>query len=366
MLVEIGWAACPENEKGCRGKAPSFGTQNSLQVKTDKQQIEPSKKRVNAIPRGASWRRLSELRKVMGSAARASALWQWATFGFLAGNALSLHHPGRYWIKGRQLHRKWPEATVDAALGPAHSPARMAIEALVDRHGSYIEERILEAIEEGMAEGARWTRKRRLLVSAQEAAKRLGVDLEERTDFELRSIGAVDSTREILVADAKDRKRERDRLRMAEKRLAAGAEPRAVYEQKSLSQTKPWEALGVSRRTWERRRKAAVASPSPHIIETSSLLEIGTGDGLASRQQKAIEISSTPSGLSSSPSSGKGERSEPTDGRETQVAGDWRRFPAPLGADGARPELSLSERALIAVIARAQAAGLLKHIGMSQ
>jgi hypothetical protein len=56
--------------------------------------------------------------------------------------------------------------------------------------------------------------------------------------------------------DAKARRKERDRIDKAAKRRAAGALPRAVYEANSLSRTKPWQAMGISRRTFERRRKA--------------------------------------------------------------------------------------------------------------
>ena len=40
------------------------------------------------------------------------------------------------------------------------------------------------------------------------------------------------------------------------KRRAAGAVPRAEYEANALSNTRPWEALGISRATWYRQKKA--------------------------------------------------------------------------------------------------------------
>lgn len=39
-------------------------------------------------------------------------------------------------------------------------------------------------------------------------------------------------------------------------RVQRGSVPRAVYEAQSLSSAKPWEKQNISRRTWERRRKA--------------------------------------------------------------------------------------------------------------
>jgi hypothetical protein len=57
-------------------------------------------------------------------------------------------------------------------------------------------------------------------------------------------------------------KRRRDRERRAAQRRAAGARPRG----ESLSTQKPWEALGISRRTWERRRaKESVAKKSSTV-----------------------------------------------------------------------------------------------------
>jgi hypothetical protein len=57
-------------------------------------------------------------------------------------------------------------------------------------------------------------------------------------------------------------KRRRDRERRAVQRRATGARPRG----ESLSAQKPWEALGISRRTWERRRaKEGDAKKSPTV-----------------------------------------------------------------------------------------------------
>jgi hypothetical protein len=77
-----------------------------------------------------------------------------------------------------------------------------------------------------------------------------------------------------------DMQRERERNRGERRRRAAGAIDRQTYEANSLSAHLPWEAEGITRRTWERRRKAqntlttrAVASPSgcmvvkPHPME---------------------------------------------------------------------------------------------------
>jgi hypothetical protein len=70
----------------------------------------------------------------------------------------------------------------------------------------------------------------------------LNLNSEERDRLKIRTIGAVDLDRE----QRKQRRRERDKKAKQEKRKAAGATPRA----QSISQTKPWLALGISRSKW--------------------------------------------------------------------------------------------------------------------
>ena len=85
-------------------------------------------------------------------------------------------------------------------------------------------------------------------------AQRIGLTYADQQRLGVwRFIGAVDVP-----------KAERDRLRAerrnANKRAkhkAAGGMSRAEYEADSLSQTEPWKAEGISRRTWERRRAKA-------------------------------------------------------------------------------------------------------------
>jgi hypothetical protein len=49
-----------------------------------------------------------------------------------------------------------------------------------------------------------------------------------------------------------ERKRERDREQARRRRAAQGMRPHS----QSLSRTRPWEAEGISRSTWERNRAA--------------------------------------------------------------------------------------------------------------
>jgi hypothetical protein len=109
---------------------------------------------------------------------------------------------------------------------------------------------------------------RRRMMTADGCAGLLCVTMAERTALKLKTIGACDlpkATRKKLV---KDRKRERDRKRQEERRRQAGRKDRASYVSESLSTSKPWQALGMSRRTWYRKGCPAVGtSPSRIDIE---------------------------------------------------------------------------------------------------
>jgi hypothetical protein len=81
---------------------------------------------------------------------------------------------------------------------------------------------------------------------------RLGLREVERTRLRIRTIGAIDLTK----AERLSRRRDRQRRNRAQLRRTNGAKPRAIYEATSASRRRPWQALGISRRTWERRRAA--------------------------------------------------------------------------------------------------------------
>ncbi|MDP3553093.1 hypothetical protein [Methylocystis sp.] len=244
----------------------------------------------------------------------------------------------------------------------------MAIEALEDRHGSYIRERILDAIAEGMRDGERWTLNHRCLVSDQEAARRLLVDSDERHELQLRSIGAVDSTPEVRKVEARERKRERDRVLKTAKRRADGVQPREEYERESASKTRPWEALGVSRRTYYRRLKEAGdrvgTSPSPHNRENFVLSENTVGDTPVPRPPTtdhfSIDEGHQPS-IGDPSSFEKSSESETISQLATLRKNIAQRLSAPPGADCGRRDLSLSELALLALYARERSSGRIRE-----
>jgi hypothetical protein len=87
-------------------------------------------------------------------------------------------------------------------------------------------------------------------------AARLRLTEAERTRLGIRTIGAIDLDKE----ERRQRRRDRDRQYQRQKRQAKGAKLRAEYVAMALSRTKPWAALGVSRRTWYRQNKRPTAA----------------------------------------------------------------------------------------------------------
>jgi len=84
--------------------------------------------------------------------------------------------------------------------------------------------------------------------------------------LDLRTIAPADMTKQERTQERKLRGRLRKRLR----RRAMGKDTRAEYlAANSISRTRPWEAEGISRKTWYKRRKQAANGRGdksvPHI-----------------------------------------------------------------------------------------------------
>ncbi|EJC79212.1 hypothetical protein Rleg4DRAFT_0803 [Rhizobium leguminosarum bv. trifolii WSM2297] len=92
-------------------------------------------------------------------------------------------------------------------------------------------------------------------LSADALGHALHLSYAERCALDIRTIGAFDVPKGNRAKLQKEKRRQRDRSRKDEQRRAAGARPRADYLANSFSQARPWEAFGISRRTWERRGK---------------------------------------------------------------------------------------------------------------
>ena len=94
------------------------------------------------------------------------------------------------------------------------------------------------------------------LDKADPLAIRLKLKYADRMALGITTIGACDVDKAGRTRLRKERKRRRDREKKAAKRAERGAIPRAEYLAKSLSRTRPWATEGISRSTWERRRKS--------------------------------------------------------------------------------------------------------------
>jgi ElaB/YqjD/DUF883 family membrane-anchored ribosome-binding protein len=105
------------------------------------------------------------------------------------------------------------------------------------------------------------------LENADDIARRLNVDYDEREELNLRSIGATDADKRERARRRKDRNRKRAKERSARLRSERGAVPREEYlATHSVSRTKPWEALGISKATYYRRRGATAAKPATEPV----------------------------------------------------------------------------------------------------
>jgi hypothetical protein len=104
-------------------------------------------------------------------------------------------------------------------------------------------------------DSAREALQRRRVDTADQCANRLRLSYAERTQLGITTIGAFDVNKRKRSKLRKDRKRIRDRERQARKRAERGAVLRPQYLARSHARSQPWKRDGISRRTWERRRR---------------------------------------------------------------------------------------------------------------
>jgi hypothetical protein len=90
------------------------------------------------------------------------------------------------------------------------------------------------------------------LISMRRLGEMLNLTAAEREVCRIRTIDAVDETRDERKARLAKAQKAADR---EAKRAKRGRVAREVYEGSSLSKTKPWEAEGISRATWYRRKR---------------------------------------------------------------------------------------------------------------
>jgi hypothetical protein len=94
------------------------------------------------------------------------------------------------------------------------------------------------------------TPRQQRMPTARQLGKRLRVTNGERERLKLWTIAASDLTAQEVLAW----RRAKAGARKRRLRQSRGSKPRAEYEATSANRTKPWLALGISRRTWYYRR----------------------------------------------------------------------------------------------------------------
>jgi len=100
------------------------------------------------------------------------------------------------------------------------------------------------------------------IAKADDVAAMLGLEYADRQRLHICTIGAVDMTKRRRAIERKVRKQEKDRINAAIKRRKDGAISREEYLAESLARARPWERLGISRRTYYRKLGTS-SSPPP-------------------------------------------------------------------------------------------------------
>ena len=93
-----------------------------------------------------------------------------------------------------------------------------------------------------------------------EIGKRLGLTNGERETLKLWPFLPIDKSEKEIAEQAKVRERER----RARKRRERGVRSREAYLAELANRPRPWIAEGISRRTWERRRKVTKGASADH------------------------------------------------------------------------------------------------------
>jgi hypothetical protein len=99
-----------------------------------------------------------------------------------------------------------------------------------------------------------------------------------------RQIDPIDMSR----AERRQHTRGRENERRIQKRRGKGMKTRAEYEAQSLSAIKPWETMGISRRTWERKR--ASGQITNNGVASLATINLSENDTLASAR---VEVEPT-------------------------------------------------------------------------
>jgi hypothetical protein len=111
-------------------------------------------------------------------------------------------------------------------------------------------------------------------MTADNLGRFLGLPYKTREELRITTIGA----KNVPKRARKALRKRKDRLYQERKRRARGARPHS----ESLSRTRPWVAMKISRRTWERHRNKACEA---NDAKTSAAIFLSTSDEITSVMQ---------------------------------------------------------------------------------
>ncbi|TLG75155.1 hypothetical protein [Methylocystis sp. B8] len=185
---------------------------------------------------------LSQLYRVAAAQSAAGELLDPRPWLKVLANVLSSAPAGRIGKRsGRDAPDYW-ELSYNSLLVAAQ---RCGIEAPAEE----IEAQVADTSEWRARESRRIGRSHFMAMSAEKIGELIGMTEEIWREAKAWNLAPYGSSKESL----QQARKERDKMRKQDKRRAEGARPQG----ESLSKRRPWEAEGVSRRTWYRRIAAA-------------------------------------------------------------------------------------------------------------
>lgn len=164
-----------------------------------------------------------------------------------------------------------------------------------------IEAEILWSIVQDVSDRIK-VRKSRFKMTAPLAGRLIHLMRDERDNLDIRTIEAIDEPASARRARKADEKRKKDRARQRAKRAALAAN--SPKEQVAIEQAKPWEAQGISRRTWYRRRAKETGQNRPvtrRELDGTDLVADLSFKGVRDASSVTSENDTTASELSASP-----------------------------------------------------------------
>jgi len=225
--------------------------------------------------------RLSNLQKLALSRAMDPS-FDWFNFGYCCGSILREFEPRRYRVRrpsGVFGWDNWPACSPETVL----TLGKHRLETSLDNVPSHI----LAAVEKGLRNSAAEHR----AFGPESIGRMMGITEAIRRDLKIWNLSAIDAPPSKAKADAR---RKAKRLAKERARRKRGSISRQEYLDRSLTKLRPWVELGISRRTWERRRKSGAiktAVASAHGVSQVRVSQVGAAGAESDKITGGINLS---------------------------------------------------------------------------